>query len=155
MTFPSGKNNAGRPNIALATAAPIKDGDWLTASGLLCDFARVAFLAHDLVAVSAADDILDLDLLMAWNEDEQTWLGASRLVFDRGQLDPLGAVGVGALAEDAQAIVSISRKLGLQPLVDLAEHHFVQGKTLLLVAHPCVVSGLTLDGQRRSTNMAR
>ena len=120
--------------------ASLKDGGSLFASGLLCDLAGVTFFPHDLVAFGAADNILDLGLLMSWNEDEEAWLGTGRLVFVPGQLDPLRAVGIRALAEDAQAIVSISRKLGLQPLVNLAEHHFVQGKTLLLVSHPCVVA---------------
>src|SRR5439155_16513030 len=106
--------------------------------GLARDLGRLAFaLAHDLEAVSAEDELVDVVDDVARRDDEVGRLRPDPLVLLRGQAHALNARLVAALAQvvaalqhGAEAAVQL-----LDPLVHLAEERLVLADPPFTLAH--------------------
>jgi hypothetical protein len=77
--------------------------------GLLGDLARLPDLADDLPAVPPLHDFLDVRKFVPSRDNVEKAVAADALVFRQAQLEPLDAVGVAALADDADRAIAVKR----------------------------------------------
>src|SRR6185312_4606513 len=94
-------------------------------------------LAHDVVAVVAFHDALDVRYLVAGVHCELVRLRAQMLELGVSHLDALDARGIAALADQVERRRPEVEVLGecLDPLVDLAENGLVEADSLFTTRH--------------------
>ena len=109
------------------------------------DLGRLVDLLDDEVALPARDDAGDLGVLVTGNDDEAPRIAADLLVGRAGQLDPLQAVQVPALAHetDAEGVALVAEievlRHVLDPLVELPEQRLVPSDALLARGHRSIL----------------
>jgi hypothetical protein len=90
---------------------PSSSDRYYSRSGILVSRDRgcvVLLLDHEVASVTL-DYVLDVEKFMALNDREPEGVLTNRFVLGRAQLDELTAVGMGALADEADDRVAIAR----------------------------------------------
>ena len=91
-----------------------------------------AVLLNDDVFVMHGDDLLDLDVLMAWLEDEACAVSTDPLVLRKSQAEPLETTGGRTLTNKLVRRFTAQRPRDPDDvLVQLAEQSLVLGQTLV------------------------
>jgi hypothetical protein len=126
-----------------------------------CDLRRLVDLLDHEIVLFAGHDAGDSHVLVTGRDDEALRVAPHLLVGRAGQIEPLQAVQVAALAHEADpeglALAAKIEGVGnvLDPLVELPEQRLVPSDPLFARRHRCILSEFRLRGRWKTWGVRR